>query len=450
MSKEKNTNKDNFLFKDNKSIKELFENIPEKFYQNFSLIVLLMMIFLVVEQTIVRFVTQDVSAEMYKRHFLYIGILAVTCALMFVIGTCFKFKKGEFKTFIKKNINDVLLFGLLVWTIITTLFGINIKMSYLGNYFRFNGLRSYFIYAGLYICARCVSHNPKYKKIIIWMIPIAITIQNSIVIAHMVVGKNIYRYGAFQNENHCAYAIGITIALLIGLMVYENNIFLKILSGTMLSVNIICLIHNNSFGPMLAVFVALIFFLLLFIIKNKRITKSLIVMIVLFSLSCFIGNKLNNNGLVNNFKIFFVDVDKLAYKDEYTEEEYKQIGTDRMRWWLGSIELIKENPVVGCGPENTLEASGYRYSVAHNEYLTIAAENGILAIILYIASLIILFIKKIKCINEWDMYTLCMGTAVVEYLCSAFVGLMLFYSALFFFIILGMISKNENEYIGKN
>ena len=69
--KKKNTNKDNFLFKDNKSIKELFENIPEKFYQNFSLIVLLMMIFLVVEQTIVRFVTQDVSADMdmYKRHF---------------------------------------------------------------------------------------------------------------------------------------------------------------------------------------------------------------------------------------------------------------------------------------------------------------------------------------------------------------------------------------------
>lgn len=28
-----------------------------------------------------------------------------------------------------------------------------------------------------------------------------------------------------------------------------------------------------------------------------------------------------------------------------------------MRWWLGSIELIKENPVVGCGPENTLEVS---------------------------------------------------------------------------------------------
>ena len=28
-----------------------------------------------------------------------------------------------------------------------------------------------------------------------------------------------------------------------------------------------------------------------------------------------------------------------------------------MRWWLGSIELIKENLVVGCGPENTLEAS---------------------------------------------------------------------------------------------
>ena len=28
-----------------------------------------------------------------------------------------------------------------------------------------------------------------------------------------------------------------------------------------------------------------------------------------------------------------------------------------MRWWLGSIELIKENPVVGCGPENTLEGS---------------------------------------------------------------------------------------------
>ena len=153
MSKEKNTNKDNFLFKDNKSIKELFENIPEKFYQNFSLIVLLMMIFLVVEQTIVRFVTQDVSAEMYKRHFLYIGILAVTCALMFVIGTCFKFKKGEFKTFIKKNINDVLLFGLLVWTIITTLFGINIKMSYLGNYFRFNEIH-FFPYKWFFFYSR--------------------------------------------------------------------------------------------------------------------------------------------------------------------------------------------------------------------------------------------------------------------------------------------------------
>ena len=43
----------------------------------------------------------------------------------------------------------------------------------------------------------------------------------------------------------------------------------------------------------------------------------------------------------------FGDVDKLTNKDDYTEEEYKQIGTDRMRLWMGSCEIIKRKPIFG-------------------------------------------------------------------------------------------------------
>ena len=445
MSKEKNTNKDNFLFKDNKSIKELFENIPEKFYQNFSLIVLLMMIFLVVEQTVVRFVTQDSSETMYKNHFLYIGIIAIISGLLYVIGNCYKFKKGEFKSYLYNHVNDVLLIILLFWTIITSITGIHREESFFGSYFRLNGVRSYFIYAGLYICARCVFHNKKYKRIIIWMIPVAITIQNSLIIAHMITEKNVYRWGAFYNENHCAYVIGVSIALLMTLMVYEEKTRLKIIAGLLLFINIISLIHNNSFGPILANTVALIFFVVLFLIKNKKATMSLVMMLLVVDLSCFVGNEMNNNSFVDNFKIFFGDVDKLTDKDDYTEEEYKQIGTDRMRLWMGSCEIIKRKPIFGCGPENTREASGYISSTAHNEYLTIATENGIFAGILYILSLVILLSKKIKNIKYWNKYTLCIGTAVVEYLCSAFVGVMLYYSVLYYFILLGLLSGEEKE-----
>lgn len=107
------------------------------------------------------------------------------------------------------------------------------------------------------------------------------------------------------------------------------------------------------------------------------------------------------------------------------------------------MKIIKRKPILGCGPENIQFEPGYK-NEPHNEFIQIAAEHGVPACLFYILGLITLMIHKIKSLKNESEYTIICGAIVFAYLISSMFGVMMFYTAVFYYTFLGMVSRNRN------
>ena len=120
---------------------------------------------------------------------------------------------------------------------------------------------------------------------------------------------------------------------------------------------------------------------------------------------------------------------------------------------MSALDVINHKPIMGCGAEN-IENAAECIGVPHNEFLQIAAEYGVIACLSYIVGLITLMIHKIKNLKNESEYTIICGAIVFAYLISSMFGVMMFYTAVFYYTFLGMVSGNRNltqHYdIGKN
>ena len=64
----------------------------------------------------------------------------------------------------------------------------------------------------------------------------------------------------------------------------------------------------------------------------------------------------------------------------------------RLSWWAGALQVISENPLFGVGPRNFILIDGPTYGFrttfhAHNLYLNVATEHGLVGVALLIATL---------------------------------------------------------------
>jgi O-antigen ligase len=139
--------------------------------------------------------------------------------------------------------------------------------------------------------------------------------------------------------------------------------------------------------------------------------------------------------LSSNFKITTSDVGKITKNDD----DIAQVGTGRGELWMGAIECIKDNPILGCGPEN-ISYYNEKLGEPHNEILMFGAEDGIIAMCMYIIGLISIFVTNIKRVRKIDRLKIAAGGVVCAYVVSSVFGVMVFYAAAFYYIFLGNIS----------
>ncbi len=101
---------------------------------------------------------------------------------------------------------------------------------------------------------------------------------------------------------------------------------------------------------------------------------------------------------------------------------------------------MKEHPIIGCGPDcMPLDAdTGKLLILPHNEYLQYAMEIGTPASLCYIAGLIMLLITRIKKLKQTDDSVIYDCCAVVAYCASAFFGINIFYTFVYYCIFLGI------------
>ena len=133
-------------------------------------------------------------------------------------------------------------------------------------------------------------------------------------------------------------------------------------------------------------------------------------------------------------------------------------GSNRFYIWRNVISIIKEKPLFGGGPDTLIYrgiAGFSRYSkevdkviygsidAAHNEYLNICVNQGVFALIAYMAA-IFCTLKKCTRVNT-DENKIIAGGGVLFYSIQAFFGISMCLTTPFLWIILSLINGNLKE-----
>lgn len=426
--------------KECKSIREIYEVIPEIFYEKCSVGIIIGMFLMIIFETITRFLIRKASFNEMVNYYYIIGYIAIAFGIIYIGSRICKNNILDIKKYFSDNIWEIFLILLLILTFISMLMSRNVKYSFFGNWFRQNGFRSYMIYAALYICGKNV-RSIKSKQIILWMFSISSMIQNSLIISEQM-GFYGARLGAFYNRNHCGYFLCMAIFAIIGLIENEKKLLLKILLCLFYITNIWCLIINDTFGSFLAVIFGLIFYAILEIIKYKKVKVALIICILMFVLTCIVTD-CKTKIISRNFGITTGDIKSISDKDENAGHA----GSGRWELWIDSVTAMKKNSIWGFGPDNLTNHyfDEKRLIEPHNEFLQIGAEYGIPALICYVMAIISLLIAKMKVLKKSGNYITVNGSIVAAYIASAFFGVMIFYTAPFYYCFLGILSSEKND-----
>lgn len=208
-------------------------------------------------------------------------------------------------------------------------------------------------------------------------------------------------YAQFINRNHFVFLMEMTLGLLIGLLLkIKPSQTLKTLFWVTISLICFSVISANSRGGILsAAGISVLAVFIYFLIKIGTINfrgerkspfsltsgylKATIIAVlfttVMFGMIVFIVSFVGGDPVVNRLE---------TIQTETAENKEKKVR--RREFWMSTIKLIKENPVVGVGfgaypaAITKYDESTGQFSLqqAHNDYLELLANGGIIAFFL--------------------------------------------------------------------
>ena len=110
------------------------------------------------------------------------------------------------------------------------------------------------------------------------------------------------------------------------------------------------------------------------------------------------------------FSIAFIGSDDVVNRIEKIEDETSANKMNRFGIWAATAKLVKDNPVLGTGfgaystsiPKYVETAGGWEIEQAHNEYLEILANGGVIAFALFGLFAVMVFKRAIKNFESYD------------------------------------------------
>ena len=183
---------------------------------------------------------------------------------------------------------------------------------------------------------------------------------------------------------------------------YSSNKYKKWFYVFALLVFLYTILLAGSRATYLGIIIGTSIFLLLYPKKLKIIKISLGLFLLTVTLIVFYVNIISNISKVSQFEYtkFQALESRLLVKKVFSDERYKA--------WITAIKVIKDKPILGYGPENLAVGFDKNYDPnitwspwwdkAHNVFLDIGTQTGILGILSYISLFIALFweLKKEK------------------------------------------------------
>lgn len=435
----------------NTNFEKIFQKIPSKFYEYTGFTIVLMMMGLLLIEEVYRIFFGNPRVELYINFYYLVGAFGEIFAVVYICSSFYGKKKTTLKEFFAAHIWDIALAIMLFLSILSALNATDNSFAIKGTSYRHDGLYTYFVYAGMYVCAKAVRNN----KLRVWLlrgIGITVTCLSLMSIPQTSyelmrkwgkIGQNLYQYGTyssiFYNPNHFGYILVIGLMALAGLVIIDKSLYQKLLWLCMFALDVWALIVNDTFGSYVAVMLGVLFLAVIMLINDRERYKSVIAVLTVF-IAMSVGMDAYNHTLSANFG--------LTYKESAEISTNDGAGSGRIGLWKQAVQYIKEKPILGFGPEGLADRyfeDGFKNDRPHNEYLQHGVFLGIPALVCYLTALFSVFVYCIKRVRALSPCMLAVGGIVFGYCISAFFGNTMYYTTPYYFVFLGMLSACSRE-----
>lgn len=235
----------------------------------------------------------------------------------------------------------------------------------------------------------------------------------------------------FFNSNHYGYYLAITLLIAALLAVYETHTASRIFSALCAVTASIVLIINNTLGAYLAVLITLILFLTYCLFANRAHWKHAVLLLFLYLLITLMVS-FRYPTILSSFSVLSGDIGMILENPSQADSA----GSSRWRLWKETILHLPEHPMIGFGVEGLL--SLYGIGTPHSEPLQYAAFFGIPVMLLYLAACVMVLWRTFRSLNRMTHTTAICFFACIGYLTSSLVGVAIFYTTPFCYILLGM------------
>ena len=444
-------------FDDCKNLREILDLINNSFFDKISYYLLSIWILYPLFMMLITYTSNNDIARNIMFYILeFIGSSGI---LLGIIYSLKKFYKKE-KFNIKKYLPIIIGIILLLWCLITSIFSIDISLSLFGEDYRKEGLQTYFFYSGVLLLGIMLKNKKLLLKLFNKLLFVEVILgiisllDNSLTYSLM---NNQESYtGIFSQFNHYGYYLMFGVITSIFMFLNNKKIIFKLIYLLIYTFLLQILVLNDTFGCFFAILITLILIIIYYVFFKKRF-KCIIPIMCVFILVCSTTKRYNYNIVYKNFSGLFGDVklvndtikESKKEKDKKKKEEILNkmngVGTTRGTLWRYGFKYIIESPIIGHGIESTKQLylmDKVNQTRPHNILIQFGIFTGIPGIILYIVfigSILIRNLKKIKSLDDISILSLFI---VICYFISSMFGNSMFYTSPYFFIFLGITCKN--------
>ena len=423
---------------------------------------------------------QGVSLFTVIYEYRFMEIVGIIGIYLFAFEIYKKIKTSDNKKLlIKELLPIIILVGYLIWTLISCILAQDRQKAFYGDAYRKEGFITYLIYAGFFACAFLIKSDKLKRCLLNSFIIVAIIniilinlTNNSIQMLKIFHFKNI-QVGVFSNSNHYGYYLLLaTITACLSFIVEKNKI-IKSFYGLAYLILIYNLILNNTFGCYIAFAITMILFFVYCIYQKKNRVITVVSVLILIIISCFVQYN-GKNVVVNNAKTLFNDISSILdvaknrnnYKIEENvqnennnisksenntknnsainseaEKRLENAGSGRAQLWKYGLKIFLDKPILGYGTDN-LESEYKKYNIEqdrpHNLIIQLATTSGLPGCILYIIAIGLILVRAFKKLNDSNSIYTIVFFAIIAYLISAMFGNSMYYTSPYYFIFLGI------------
>jgi putative inorganic carbon (hco3(-)) transporter len=289
-------------------------------------------------------------------------------------------RKLFFKNLFEKTRLNKAIYLFLVVAVLSTIFGIS---PYQSQQVLFNRYIIYFLvfFIGAFLGRKKANINILIAVLLAGSVVLSIgCITDTIKAGHLV--RMLSSFGMGVSGINFLYALPFFISFII----FYPSFKIKIFSAMVSVLIFIAFVFHGSKGVWLGLLagIATIIFL------NKKNKIYLVVIILLFIIALYITPFIKQTVLINK-----------EYMSSYIESL-----TCRFEMWDSAINIFKEYPILGAGPDNygTLAYNFYadkrRHLHAHNTYVEVLADMGILGLLSFLWIFVLFFIMGYKSIKK--------------------------------------------------